>query len=442
MTARDPGRSARSSAANALLIARREYLQRVRSRAFLVSTAIIALVAFLVGLAPVGIRLLDKEASSRIAIYVATPDFRIDAVAQANVALNGSALSGSGASKGFDIVAAIELPAARAQVERGELLGVLIIDRDPTGKLTFEYAANVSPAGRQATLMNIAAFWIGIQDALARSGQTTDDIYASFTVTPAGKAGEPAVPPPSETQAVDRTIVAWVLIILIFITVMTYGMWIAVSVAEEKSSRVMELILSAATPGQMLAGKVIGVGGAGLTQYGSVLLFGLLALGLQEPISGVVLGDRAGEGPPLQAFSPGVLLAFGALFMSGFALYSFLYAAAGSLVSRQEDVQQVAMPMILLSMGGYFLASFAVGGVESSWVVPLSFVPFFAPYLMLVRIILSGVGPLEILASLAILLATTAVAGWLAARVYRAGVLLYGQRPGLRAFVAAARSPR
>ena len=100
------------------------------------------------------------------------------------------------------------------------------------------------------------------------------------------------------------------------------------------------------------------------------------------------------------------------------------------------------MPMIALSMGGYFLASIAVTGIESSWVVPLSLVPFFAPFLMLVRVILSDVPPGELAASLVLLLLSILAASWLAARVYRAGVLLYGQRPGLRAFVAAARQPR
>ena len=160
---------------------------------------------------------------------------------------------------------------------------------------------------------------------------------------------------------VSRSLTANILVILIFVTVITYGTWVAMSVAEEKSSRVMELMLSAATPLQMLAGKVSGTGAAGLTQYA-----GILAAGLAEG-SGCRNRSRRSWCPePRQAtrlslpgLTPGVLAVFVLFFVLGFALYSLVYAAAGSLVSRQEEVQQVITPLTFLSMGGYFAAIFA-----------------------------------------------------------------------------------
>ena len=129
-------------------------------------------------------------------------------------------------------------------------------------------------------------------------------------------------------------------------------------------------------------------------------------------------------------------------FALGFALYALLYAAAGSLVSRQEDVQQVAMPMIVLAMAGYFLASFAVNAIEASWVAPLSFVPFFSPYLMLARLTVGHVAAWEVALSIGILIATIGLAIVVAGRVYRAGVLMYGQRPTVRSFYRALRVDR
>ncbi len=425
---------------NALLVARREYLHRVGSRAFVVSTLVLAVVALAAGLSPVALRALDREAVTRLAVHVRAGDLAIDPIGAANVVLNAGALTvGDEVKRAFDIEPAPDLEAAISEVRSGRLAGVLVIDRAPSGRLAYELISNVSPAGRQATIMKLAAVWVSIQDGLQRAGlapSVTGGPYERFVVIPAGPS---AAVQPSETQAVGQVVVATILLILIFITVMTYGMWIAVSVVEEKSSRVMELVLSAATPTQMLTGKVVGVGAAGLTQYAAILAAGLGATLLQAPVEGVLFGAIRPGDSPLSGLTPAILLAFVGFFALGFLLYALLYAAAGSLVSRQEDVQQVAMPMIFLAMGGYFAASVAVTSIEASWVVPLSFVPFFSPYLMLVRIVLGRVEAWEVGLAVVALLATIALAAWSAARIYRTGVLTYGQRPGLHAWLEAFR---
>ncbi len=429
---------------NALLIARREYVQRVRTRAFGLSTVVLAFVAVAVGLSPIAVRALDREAVTRISIHVTAPDLRVDPVAATNTVLNAGALSaGDVGRRSYGVTLATDLDKARAAVRDGRSSGVLIVGRAADGRLTFQFAADVSPAGRLATIVKLAAVWLAIQDGLERAGlgpSTGEGPYERFDVVPV----KPATggPPPGEIQSFGQSLVATILIILIFITVMTYGMWIAVSVAEEKNSRVMELMLGAATPAQLLAGKVAGVGAAGLTQYGVIVGTAVAALGVQRPVEALLLGDRATEGGPFSGLTVGVLAAFLCFFVLGFTLYALLYAAAGSLVSRQEDTQQVAMPMIVLAMIGYFAASIALQSMEAAWVAPLSYVPFFAPYLMVGRITMGRVEPWEVGLSIALLVGTIAVATWAAARIYRAGVLLYGQRPGLRTFVAAVRTPR
>jgi len=425
---------------NAALIARREYLARVRSRAFVVSTIVLAVVALGAGLSPVALRALDREAVARLAIHVRTADLGIDPIGAANVVLNAGALTLADEGKrAFDIEPAPDLEAAISQVRSGRLTGVLVIDRAPSGRLAYELISNVSPAGRQATIMKLAAVWLSIQDGLERTGlapSATGGPYERFVVTPAGPS---SAVQPSETQAVGEGLMATILLVLIFITVMTYGMWIAVSVVEEKSSRVMELVLGAATPAQMLAGKVVGVGAAGLTQYAAILAAGLGATFVQAPLERAFFGGAQPGDSALSSLTPTILAAFGGLFVLGFLLYALLYAAAGSLVSRQEDVQQVAMPMIFLAMGGYFAASIAVTSIEAAWVAPLSFIPFFSPFLLLVRIVLGRVEAWEVGLALGLLVAAIALAAWLAARVYRTGVLTYGQRPGLRAWLDAFR---
>ncbi len=425
---------------NALLVARREYIVRVRSRAFVISTIILALIAFAAGIAPAVLAALDREATTKIAIHVDAPDLAIDPVGAANTVLNAGALqAGDSARRSFDISLAPDLARARVDLNAGRYAGILVIGRAASGKLTFDYISDIAPGGRQAVIMQLAAVWIAIEDGLQRSGLAPSTggggPYESFVVD----APDSTTPSqPTEVQSVARLIVATVLIILIFITAMTYGMWIAVSVAEEKNSRVMDLMLSAASPVEMLAGKVLGVGAAGLTQYAAIVGTALVGLLSSQAVEAALVGD-GGPGGALEGLTVGILAAFLVFFVLGFALNALLYAAAGSLVSRQEDVQQVAMPMIVLSMVGYFLSSFAIQAIDSSWVAPLSFVPFFAPYLMLARLTVGRVEPWELALAIAILLGSIIVAVGFAARVYRAGVLLYGQRPGLRSFYRALR---
>jgi len=231
--------------------------------------------------------------------------------------------------------------------------------------------------------------------------------------------------------------------VLIFMMIILYGTWIAMSVVEEKSSRVMEVILNAATPFQLLTGKVLGVGAVALTQYIALLATGAVALLAHDAVAGVVLGTTGGTAVPGGLTIP-LLLLFGVYGILGFLVYATLYAAAGSLVSRQEDVNTAVMPMTLVSTAGYLVAVYASTGVldiRAGWLAVVSQVPFVSPFMMIGRITGGQVTIAEVLLSIALLVVCIVAMLWLAARIYRAGVLLYGQRPGVRAIVRLVRSP-
>jgi ABC-2 type transport system permease protein len=226
--------------------------------------------------------------------------------------------------------------------------------------------------------------------------------------------------------------------VLIFMIILMYGTWIAMSVVEEKSSRVMEVVLNAATPFQLLAGKVFGVGAVALTQYAAIVLAGGAALLAQGPVASAVLGEAGTATALPEGLTLELLLLFGVYGVLGFLLYASLYAAAGSLVSRQEDVNTVVLPMTLLSTGGYLVGIYAATGlldIRAGWIVVLSQVPFVSPFMMLGRIATGVAAPWEVVVSVGLLVVFIGGALWLAARIYAAGVLLYGQRPSLRAIV-------
>jgi ABC-2 type transport system permease protein len=420
---------------NAWTVAVREFRLRVRSRVFQVVTLILALVGVALALLPVGISALGFDQPASVAVAASDPG--ADVGTQGLVAiLNGMEQS----SVEAEIVA--DAAAERSGVESGDRDGLVTVERGEDGDLAFDLYTAEGPTSTLVFAVNTAAEQVSVADRLQRAGVDpgeVSDIFAptAFNVTPV----DPNAIDPEENFG-PRYLLATALVILMFMAVITYGQWVATSVAEEKASRVMELLITAATPRQLLLGKVMGAGGAGLTQYAVVVVAALAGLLLQGPVGQLVLGEAAGSSLEVQGLNPGLLAVVGLFFVGGFGLYATLYAALGSTASRQEDVQNITGPMILVGVAGYFAAFTALNVPNADWVRALSFVPFFSPYLVPIRMVLGQVEPWEIGLAFAFLLIGVAGALWVAARIYSAGVLLYGQRAGLRAVWRAVRVNR
>jgi ABC-2 type transport system permease protein len=429
--------------ANVTTIARREYLVRARTRSFRVATVFLVIAAVLVTLAPLAVRWFDRDSSARIGVSTSTA-LGFDPIARLDATINLPATPGG---KGPFTFSAVSDPAAgRAAVEKGDLSAVLVVDRDPAGELAFTIISKDGPTLRIPLYLRQGSSVLATTDRLLRGGYPADKldslgIAPSVTVerpTPA-KAGEPAKDLAGE---VGGSLTGQALVIFLFIAIILYGQWVAMSVAEEKSSRVMEIVLNAASPFELLAGKVVGVGALGLTQYVAAIVPAVIALLLQDRIAALLLGEAAASGAPsASGLTPAILIAFAVLFVLGFLLYAVLYAAAGSLVSRMEDINSVVAPMTMVGMVGYFIAVYTSSGLipaDSGWVVALSFVPFVSPYLMLSRFAVGLAGPLDLAVASALLVVAIVVCLWVAARIYAAGVLTYGQKPGARALFSAA----
>jgi ABC-2 type transport system permease protein len=331
---------------------------------------------------------------------------------------------------------------ARAAVEAGDVDGLVTVDRAADDELTFELYTAAGPTSGLVLGVTAATNQVAIGDRLVRAGvdpSQVGDIFAptDFDVTPV----DPDALQEEELLG-PRYVLATALVILMFMAIITYGQWVATSVAEEKSSRVMELLITAATPRQLLLGKVMGAGGAGLVQYLAVVVAALGGLLLQGTISRLVLGETAGEPIELQGLSLGVLLVVGLFFVGGFGLYATLYAALGSTANRQEDVQNIVGPMVIVGVAGYLISFAALSAPDADWVRVLSFVPFFSPYLIPTRMVLGQIAPWEIALAFGLLVIGALVALWIAARIYSAGVLLYGQKAGLRNVWSAIRADR
>lgn len=215
----------------------------------------------------------------------------------------------------------------------------------------------------------------------------------------------------------------YVLLFIIYFSVIMHANMIAMEVATEKSSRVMEILISSVSPIKQMFAKIIGIGLLSLTQLAVFLTVGYYSLTknmetLKEGFFGVYgFGDI-----PIGTIVYAVIF-----FILGYFLYATLAAFLGSLVSRIEDVQQMITPMTLMVVAGFMIAMFGLGKPDAAFITITSYFPFFTPMIMFLRVGMLTIPTWEAILGIASLLLTIAVLAVFGARVYRGGVLMYGQ---------------
>jgi ABC-2 type transport system permease protein len=216
--------------------------------------------------------------------------------------------------------------------------------------------------------------------------------------------------------------IVYMMLILLYTFVIMYGSLIATDVATEKSSRVMEIIVSSVSPITHMFAKIIGIALLGLTQIAIFVLVGIIMLQSKtEEIGGLI------ESFGLHNASISIILYAVLFFLLGFFLYATLAAMLGSLVSRVEEANQIVTPIVLLIAIGFFISIFGMNAPESQIVIITSYIPFFAPLIMFLRVGLVEVPLWEVLLSVGILIGTIIILAIIGAKVYKGGVLLYGK---------------
>jgi ABC-2 type transport system permease protein len=236
--------------------------------------------------------------------------------------------------------------------------------------------------------------------------------------------------------------IAFALIFVLYLSIIITSQSVMASVAEEKTSRIAELLVATISPVRLLAGKVLSAGTLGL---GQIAMWGLTGLvlaplglrGLMPAQSGAGVGSGALS---TLLIAPGTLVIFTAFFLLGFVQFATIYAAAASLISRTEDLGSVATPVILPVVGAFFLAQYASVAPNAPVSVIASFVPFASPFVMFTRTTISSVPPLELAVALGVNVVAAIGCFYVAGKVYRVGLLMYGKLPSLRQIVVAVRS--
>jgi len=215
----------------------------------------------------------------------------------------------------------------------------------------------------------------------------------------------------------------YVLLFVIYFAVIMYANMIAMEVATEKSSRVMEILISSVSPIKQMFAKIVGIGLLSLTQLAVFLVVGYYSfMRNMESLKDGFFGVYGFEEIPTGTIVYAVIF-----FILGYFLYATLAAFLGSLVSRIEDVQQMITPMTLMVVAGFMIAMFGLGKPDAPFITVTSYIPFFTPMIMFLRVGMLTIPAWEAFTGIIILIATISILAIFGARVYRGGVLMYGK---------------
>ena len=225
--------------------------------------------------------------------------------------------------------------------------------------------------------------------------------------------------------------------VMLLMLIMVHGQNILRGVLEEKSTRVAEVVISSVKPETLLTGKVIGVGGVGLTQQIAWLAITAYLISFFMPIvlkgaAPVAAANAAAASPVtgvLNSITPMVIAIAIGYFIIGFVFYATLFAAAGSMVNSEQEAQQAAMPVIALVMSAWLCVNPIMLAPTGKLAVILSWLPWASPIIMPIRMGLTTVSPIEIAGSMTVAVIGSIGAMWLGGRIYRVGMLMYGKKP-------------
>ncbi|MED0585660.1 ABC transporter permease [Bacillus subtilis] len=321
------------------------------------------------------------------------------------------------------------------QVKDESLDGMLIIKRDEKGTISGTYKAlTISDESTYQTLQQALTQTktaVGTAE-LGVSQETISSLYAPVTV------GQKALKEGAKSEEeLGQTVgLVYIMLFVIYFSVIMYASMIAMEVATEKSSRVMEILISSMPPIQQMFAKLLGIGLVGITQLAIILGAGSLSLKLNQKSE---TASSVGGFLNLTDVSATTVIYAVIFFLLGYFLYATLAAFLGSVVSRIEDVQQTITPMTLLVVAGFMIAMFGLNAPDAGFITVTSFIPFFTPMIMFLRVGMLDIPFWQAAVGIGITLLTIVILAVIGARIYKGGVLIYGNSSAFKAIKQALR---
>ncbi len=281
---------------------------------------------------------------------------------------------------------------------------------------------------------------IGFSEASTREVQSIDaivknlrqsDLLAEQNLAPStiAKVLNPDVKINLETvnkNGAASVIYTFVLIYALYMAITFYGSHVMNSVVTEKTSRAMEVLATSVKPNALLFGKIISTSLAGLIQIAAIIIEAFICVKISSVNNPDFPVNQIISNIPTQ-----ILVYMLIFFLLGFLIYSFLYGAFASTVSKIDELSSAIMPVQIIIVFTFIATMSAInsGNADTPFNVFLSYFPFTAPMMMFTRAIISNVSTLEIILSILVLIVSTYFIGWLSARIYRVGILMYGEKP-------------
>lgn len=404
-------------------VIRREYLERVRTKAFLFSTFGVPLLFVLALGLPLYLAAREEQRERRIAV--------IDRTGMLYEGVRERLAAG-----GYQVerVDPAQPAAENAQIRRvlkEELEGYLVLDSATLAEGRARYRGGSMPGELRKLAIRQAVLAAALEQRLKESAVGGEPGLREFlgggsleVDVLGGEAGLDARPGPFATGFVAS--------FLLYFLILFHAVSVMRAVLEEKTGRIVEVVISALRPTELMLGKVVGVGAVGLTQLAVWIAFGLILALWGAPALVASLPELARE-IELEGLVPsaGLLALMLALFLLGYFLYAALYAAIGAMCSSEQEAQQAQTPVVMLLVAPLMLLAYVLEHPATTWAVVLSIVPFFAPVLLMARAAGGAAQPWEIAAALVLLVAAVGGVTWVAGRVYRVGILMQGKRPTL-----------
>ncbi|WP_112180078.1 MULTISPECIES: ABC transporter permease [Paraliobacillus] len=399
------------------------YWTRFKSKSFIITTAIF--LVFIIGLANVQsiIDLFDSDNEQDVVAIIDETEEVYNLLAE-NMASDDS----------------LELELFNGTVEEAEesvqeevYVGVLNIELDQDNlPIATYHTAQLSNNSIQMQLeTQLQQIKVALATNQAGIDQTVlESIYSPVSFDTVAIETADGTTAKTEEELSGARGLVYVILFLLYFAVITYGNMIAQDIANEKSSRVMEILISSSSPVSQMFAKIIGIALLGLTQIGLFMVVGFVMLQQKQDELAGGFFDAFG----LSDISIATFVYAIVFFLLGYLLYATLSAMLGSLVSRIEDVQQLMTPVILLIVVAFMLAMFGLSVPESTVITVTSYIPFFTPMVMFLRVGMLDVAFWEVAISIGIMVVTIAILAIIGARVYRGGVLMYGRSASLKDF--------
>jgi len=265
------------------------------------------------------------------------------------------------------------------------------------------------------SLLQRGAAALELEIIVSESGDAAQEVIDAMTADPLTSTTLSGDDADNSAQG----FLAYVGLLALYIAILLYGTWILTGVTEEKTNRVVEVLLASVKPWQLLAGKIVGIGSLGIAQFGLTIVIALGAVSFTDAID-------------LPEVPVGIVINLILWFVIGFLLYGVLFAAAGSTVSRMEDAQTAAMPMTLVAVVGMFLSVAALQDPDGLVALIGTFIPLTAPFVVPVRAALGAIPAWQYALSVLITVASIAILVNLAGRIYAGSLLHFGSRVKLK----------